>query len=177
MLAPRWSAAPSIAWPSASPRAAPPPLHRRRRIALDAERVVENHTEPSHRRGNAVAGGALGVVPGGDVIGRGNFAFEQYPTHHVLRRAVILLGSGAIEFQRAGVILFDAFAFEIKRGAVALADAVAGSGGEREPLRCEFRVALDAEPFGEAGADIVLRPRHARLRQRPPDFEGAGVIA
>ena len=48
--------------------AAPPPIDGLPRIALDAERVVENHAEPRHRGGDTVRGGQFGEAPRRGVI-------------------------------------------------------------------------------------------------------------
>ena len=66
--------------------AAPPPIDGLPRIALDAERVVKNHAEPRHRCGDAVRCRQFRKTPRGDVIRRGDLAFEQHPAQHVLRR-------------------------------------------------------------------------------------------
>ena len=75
------------------------------------------------------------------------------------------------------MILFDAFALEIERGQISPADRIARFGRQCQPAQRQSLIALDTEAFGEAGADIVLRPRHAGLRQRSPDGERRRIIA
>ena len=104
-------------------------------------------------------------------------AFEQHPAQHVLRRRVAGFGRRTIEFGGARVILFDTFALEIERGQISPADRIARFGRQCEPVQRQSLIALDTEALGEAGADIVLRPRNTGLRQRSPDGERRRIIA
>ena len=113
------------------------------------------------------------------VIGRDDFAFEQHPAQHVLRRRHRPVRRRRDRARSAAcVVLLDAFALEIERREIALADrhrrAAAASVSH---CTASAGIALDAEPFGEAGADIVLRARDAGMRERPPDRQRARVIA
>ena len=177
--APSTCAAPSIAWPSASPRAAALAHHIAAATGSrsTSERVVINHANARHRRRDALR--SRGECPASclDGIERNAFAFEQHPAQHVLRRRVAGFGRRAVEIGGAGVILFDTLALEIERGQVSSADRVARFRRQFQPAQRQFLIALDTEPLGEAGADIVLRPRNAGLRQRPPDCERRRIVA
>ena len=158
-------------------RGAAPPADSFGRVARHAERVVVEHADPRHGRGDPLIG--RGNRPAASLrdIGLDHLAFEQHPAQHVLRRSVALFRGPPIELGGAAIVLFDAFAAEIERRQIPLPDRIVAFRGKRQPPEGKIGITLDAEPLGEAGADIVLRAGHTGLRQRLPDAESRGVVA
>jgi hypothetical protein len=117
---------------------------------------------------NALLGGGKRPAPRFDGVEPYSFTFKQHPAQHVLRQSVPGLRRRAIKLGGTHVILFDAFAFEIKRGQVSPAHGIAGLGGKHQPAQRQRGISLKTKSFGEAGADIVLGARDARLGKRPP---------
>ena len=154
-----------------------PPYRGNAGVALNAERIVIDHADAGHRRGDPLFGRRERPAPRLNRIGRDALAFQQHPAQHVLRRAVALLSGGAIELGGARVILLDPLPFEAERGEITLPDRIARLRRKRQPARRQPRIASNAEALGEARPDIVLRPRDARLRERSPDRERACIIA
>ena len=154
-----------------------PPHRGNAGVALDANRIVIDHADAGHRRGDPLFGRRERPAPRLDRIGRDALAFKQHPAQHVLRRAVALLSGTAIELGGARVILLDPLPFEAERGEIALSDRIARLRRKRQPARRQPRIASNAETFGEARPDIVLRARDARLRERSPDRERDRIIA
>ncbi len=87
-------------------------------------------------------------------------------------------GGSAIQRAARGRVLRDQLALEIERREIALADRIAGFRRQRSAsARPARRPRATPRPFGEAGADIVLRARHAGMGQRPPDRERPRIVA
>ena len=104
------------------------------------------------------------------------FALEQHPAQHVLGRAIALFGSRAVQRGGAQLIRLDAFALEVERGEIALRHRVAATGRGCQPFDRKDQVPRDSQTFGEAGANVVLRPGVSCPGQGFPECECQLVI-
>ena len=80
---------------------AAPPADSFGRIARHAERIMVEHADPRHGRGDPLLGGGNRPAAGLRNIGLDHLAFEQHPAQHVLRRRVALFRGLPIELGRA----------------------------------------------------------------------------
>ena len=145
-----------------------PPARSFNWIAFDAKRIVVEHANACHRRANSLRGGGERKSPGLDGIERDCATFEQHPAQHVLGRTVALLSRRAVKCGGTELVPLDALTLEPERRQIALRNRVASISRRCQPLDRKFRVSLDPKAFGEAGADIVLRPGVSCARQRLP---------
>lgn len=160
----------------AARRGLAPPMGGDGRVAVHTQRVVMDHADARHRRGNTLLRRLLCPAQGLGRIGRQILALEQQPRQHVLGERVTRLGRFTIEIGGLRHIDRHKLAPEQQRGKIALADRIARRRREFQPFARELAVAFHAHAFGETSADIVLGTRDAGMRERPPDRESGLVI-